>query len=85
MVQYRVRIDVENVKVRLSRSGQGPVSEADVVAWLDRAGIRQQFPFSSLPWVAAEEALDVLRPWEVLERLPLLILPAEAFGPGLGA
>jgi hypothetical protein len=84
MIRYRARIDVENLKVRLSRGMGVELADAEVVAWLGMVGIRREYPLSPLCWVGSEDALDVLRPWEILERLPVLILPGEGIPAGIG-
>ena len=80
MFQFRVRIDVENLRDRLSRAANHPLDHSDVVAWLNEHGFQTSRPEVPDDWcvdfVADDAALDLLQPWEVLERLPVSLMNA---------
>ena len=80
MFQFRVRIDVENLRDRLSRAADRPLDHSDVVSWLNEHGFQTSMPEVPDDWsvdfVADDAALDLLQPWEVLERLPVSLINA---------
>ena len=80
MFQFRVRIDVENLRDRLSRAADQPLDHSDVVTWLNEHGFQTSMPEVPDDWsvdfVADDAALDLLQPWEVLERLPVSLISA---------
>jgi hypothetical protein len=81
MFQFRVRIDVENLRERLSRAALSPLDYADVIAWLGEHGFQNSLPELRDDWavdyVADDAALDSLQPWEILERLPMSVIATD--------
>jgi hypothetical protein len=88
MFAFRVRIDVENLRERLSRDTDRSLDYADTIAWLNGHGFRtllNNVPDDwSVDFVADDAAVEQLQPWEVLERLPVSVAGAfqapEAIG-----
>jgi hypothetical protein len=56
-----------------------PLERADVAAWLAERRFRAGLSFGE-EWIADDEALEALRPWEILQRLPLCMHGGEAAG-----
>ena len=79
MIQLKVKVDIENLRARLSQqTGGTPLQPADVAAWLSEHQFRSS---RADDWIADDEALEALRPWEVLQRLPLCVVEGgEAAG-----
>lgn len=82
MIQIKVKVDVENLRARLSQQTGGmPLGPADVAAWLSEHRFRSSAPRPADDWIVDDEALEALRPWEVLQRLPLCVVEGgEAAG-----
>jgi hypothetical protein len=77
MFEFRIRIDVENLRDRLSRDADRCLDYADAIDWLNRHGFRtllNDVPDDwSVDFVADDAAVELLQPWEVLERLPVSV------------
>jgi hypothetical protein len=78
MFEFRIRVDVENLRERLSRSANRLLDYSDAVSWLNAHGFRALLADVSDDWmvdyVADESAIEHLQPWEVLEKLPVTML-----------
>jgi hypothetical protein len=78
MFEFRIRVDVENLRERLSRSANMMLDYSDAVSWLNAHGFRALLADVPDDWmvdyVADENAIEQLQPWEVLEKLPVTIV-----------
>jgi hypothetical protein len=78
MFEFRIRVDVENLRERLSRSANRSLDYADAVFWLNAHGFRALLADVPDDWmvdyVADEITIEHLQPWEVLEKLPMTMI-----------
>lgn len=78
MFEFRIRVDVENLRERLSRSADRMLDYSDAVSWLNAHGFRALLADVPDDWmvdyVADENAIENLQPWEVLEKLPMTMI-----------
>ena len=77
-MRFRVHIDVANLQVRLSRTLGRSLGKAEVSAWLAGQGFERSPSRIAQEWIAGEQSLEALKPWEILDRFPMPICAEPA-------
>jgi hypothetical protein len=66
---FILRLDLDKLRARMTRSDGSPASRADVVAWLEA----MEFVATDDPavWVGEEVSVEQLRPEEIVRAKPI--------------